>query len=130
MKTRKYIVGIALLAIWAIPSFSQVSNDNEDGVNKIDSRWAQKDYVPGQVLVKFKDSQRIQVNSSRGMFKSTNVSRLTSVLQKYGVDEMEKSLIVNCAEPRPLMVKRFKSATSRSSIVFNSMRLTRMKSSQ
>ena len=92
MKTRKYIVGIALLAIWAIPSFSQVSNDNEDGVNKIDSRWAQKDYVPGQVLVKFKDSQRIQVNSSRGMFKSTNVSRLTSVLQKYGVDEMEQLL--------------------------------------
>ena len=88
----KYIVGIALLAIWAIPSFSQVSNDNEDGVNKIDSRWAQKDYVPGQVLVKFKDSQRIQVNSSRGMFKSTNVSRLTSVLQKYGVDEMEQLL--------------------------------------
>jgi len=92
MKTRKYILGIALLAIWAMPSFSQVSNDNEDGVNKIDSRWAQKDYVPGQVLVKFKDSQRIQVNSSRGMFKSTNVSRLTSVLQKYGVDEMEQLL--------------------------------------
>ena len=92
MKTRKYIVGIALLAIWAMPSFSQVSNDNEDGVNKIDSRWAQKDYVPGQVLVKFKDSQRVSVRRAGGRFASTNDSRLTSVLQKYGVDEMEQLL--------------------------------------
>ena len=69
-----------------------VSNDNEDRVNKIDSRWAKNDYVPGQVLVKFKDSNRVTVRRAQGRFTSTSVDKLTAVLQKYGTDEMEQLL--------------------------------------
>lgn len=69
-----------------------VSNDNEDRVNKIDSRWAKSDYVPGQVLVKFKDSNRVTVRRAQGRFASTSVDKLTAVLQKYGTDEMEQLL--------------------------------------
>lgn len=87
-----YIVGIALLTAWAVPSFAQVSNDNEDKVNKIDARWAKNDFVPGQVLVKFKDERRVQVNSSRGQFRSTSIARVTQVLQKFGVEKMEQLL--------------------------------------
>ena len=39
------------LGVMAMPTFSQVSNDNEDEVNKVDHRSAH-DYVPGQVLPK------------------------------------------------------------------------------
>ena len=125
MKTRKYIVGIALLAIWAMPSFSQVSNDNEDGVNKIDSRWAQKDYVPGQVLVKFKDSQRVSVRRAQGRFASTNDSRLTEVLQKFGTSEMEQ-LLPNEKPHRQLRrAKAFNGEEIQERDLSQSMRLTR-----
>ena len=92
MKKYIYIIGIALLTVGVLPSFSQVSNDNEDEVNKIDTRWAKNDFVPGQVLVKFKDANRVQVNASRGQFRSTSIDRVTQVLQKYGTDGMEQLL--------------------------------------
>lgn len=88
----KYIMGIMLLTAVSLPIFSQVSNDNEDGVNKIDARWSKNDFVPGQVLVKFKDGDRVQVNRSRGRFASTNFNSVTNVLQKYGTGEMEQLL--------------------------------------
>lgn len=88
----KYIIGIAFWLIGSITVSAQVSNDNEDRVNKIDSRWAKNDFVPGQVLVKFKDANRIQVRRSQGCFTSTNVDQVTAVLQKYGTDEMEQLL--------------------------------------
>ena len=86
-----YIIGV-LLSTWTLPMFSQVSNDNEDRVNKIDSRWAKNDYVPGQVLVKFKDSNHVTIRRAQGRFASTSVDKLTAVLQKYGTDEMEQLL--------------------------------------
>lgn len=87
-----YVIGIALLSAWVLPSFSQVSNDNEDEVNKVDSRFAAQDYVPGQVLVKFKDANRVTVRRSQGRFASTSIDRVTAILQKYGTDEMEQLL--------------------------------------
>jgi len=92
MKKNIYIIGIALLTAWTLPAFSQVSNDNEDEVNKIDTRFASQDFVPGQVLVKFKDENRIQIRRAQGQFASTNVGKVTEVMQKYGVSEMEQLL--------------------------------------
>ncbi len=92
MKKNIYIIGVALLAAWSLPAFSQVSNDNEDEVNKIDTRFASQDFVPGQVLVKFKDENRIQIRRAQGQFASTNVGKMTEVMRKYGVSEMEQLL--------------------------------------
>jgi len=93
MKKNIYIIGIALLTAWSLPAFSQVSNDNEDEVNKIDSRFASQDFVPGQVLVKFKDENRIQIRRAQGQFASTNVGKVTEVMRKYGVSEMEQFVL-------------------------------------
>lgn len=93
MKNRnKYIICIALLFVGNVPTFPQVSNDNEDGVNKIVSRPGRNDFVPGQVLVKFKDGKRVQVNRARGQFESTSIDAVTAVLHKFGADEMEQLL--------------------------------------
>ena len=56
MKNNRYLLGFALLVAGALPVFSQVSNNNEDEVNKVDQHFA-RDFVPGQVLVKFKDDR-------------------------------------------------------------------------
>ena len=87
-----YIIGVVLLSAWAVPSFAQVSNDNEDRVNKIDTRFASQDFVPGQVLVKFKDANRVEVRRVQGRFASTSVDKVTEVLQRYGADEIEQLL--------------------------------------
>lgn len=60
-------------------------------MNKVEQRAA-KDYVSGEVLVKFKDAHRVQVQASRGMFRTTSNTRLTQVLKRYGVEQMEQLL--------------------------------------
>lgn len=80
-----------LLGAMAMPAFSQVSNDNEDEVNKVDQRFGQ-DFVPGQVLVKMKDSSPANVRRVKGKFKSAGISQLDAVLQEFGVENMEQLL--------------------------------------
>jgi subtilisin family serine protease len=82
-----------LMAGYTMNTNAQVVNDdNEDGVVKLNANQSKYDYVQGQVLVKFKDENRVQVNAARGMFRSSSVSRLTQVLKKYGTEEMEQLL--------------------------------------
>lgn len=83
-----------LLCMVAMPSLAQVvSDNNEDRVNKIDQRMAQFDeFVPGQVLVKFKDSSPVTVRKAKGRFQSASRNNVDAVLQAFGVDTMEKLL--------------------------------------
>ncbi len=74
-----------------MPTFSQVSNDNEDEVNKVDQRSAH-DYVPGQVLVKMKDGSPANVQRVKGKFKSAGIGQLDAVLREFGVEGMEQLL--------------------------------------
>ena len=92
MKSNSYLLGIALLVAGALPVFSQVSNDNEDEVYKVDQRY-QKDYVPGQVLLKMKDGNPAKVRrNAKGQFQSAGITHLDAVLSQYGVEEMEQLL--------------------------------------
>jgi len=86
------LIGVFLLTAFALPSYAQVSNDNEDEVNKIDTRFSSHDFVPGQVLVKFKDANRVTVRRAQGRFTSTSAEKVTAILQKYGTEEMEQLL--------------------------------------
>ena len=94
MKKNLLTLGLTLLlGAIALPTTAQVVNDdNEDGVVKLDAKRSKYDYREGEVLVKFKDETPVQVNASRGAFRSTSVNRLTQVLQKYGANEMEQLL--------------------------------------
>ena len=85
------LTSLLLLGATALPMSmsAQVSNDNEDGVVKMNANHSRYDYVPGQVLVKFNDKQTVKVNRASAVV-STNVSQITDVLQKYGVGEMEQ----------------------------------------
>ena len=104
MKHNCYLLGIALLVAGALPTFAQVSNDNEDEVYKIDSMARQKSFVPGQVLVKFKDESPVNVSSSRGMFRSASISAVDAVLKEFGVKTMDK-LLPN-EKPKPVSSRR------------------------
>ena len=87
-----FAIGIGLLlSIMALPAFSQVSNDNEDEVYKVDQRFA-RDFVPGQVLVKMKDGNPANVRRVKGKYQSAGISRLDEVLSRYGTEEMEQLL--------------------------------------
>lgn len=113
MKTRSFsVIGLLLLfLIAAKPAFSQVSNDNEDGVNKVDQRFA-KDFVPGQVLVKMKDSSPASVRrNARGKFQSAGLSQLDAVLKEFGVEEMEQLLPRAKASKSPRRAKAYNGTT-------------------
>lgn len=85
------IIFSLFLGVMAMPTFSQVSNDNEDEVNKVDHRSAH-DYVPGQVLVKMKDGSPANVQRVKGKFKSAGIGQLDAVLREFGVEGMEQLL--------------------------------------
>jgi hypothetical protein len=80
-----------LLGATAMPAFSQISNNNEDEVYKVDQRYGH-DFVPGQVLVKMKDGSPANVRRVQGRFQSAGVSRLDAVLHEFGVENMEQLL--------------------------------------
>ena len=88
------LVTSLLLCVVAMPSLAQVvSNNNEDEVNKIDQRMAEwNSFVPGQVLVKFKDASPVTVRKAKGKFQSASRSSVDAVLQSFGVASMEKLL--------------------------------------
>ena len=88
---RRYCFLTILVSMVSLAAFPQVSSDNEDGVAKIETRYARHDFVPGQVLVKFSDANRVRLSRSRGMI-TTNLSRVSDVLSKYGVGDMEQLL--------------------------------------
>lgn len=102
MKTNRYLLGLALLVVGTMPAFSQVSNDNEDEVYKIDVRAGKNDFVPGQVLVKFKDGNPMNVSRARGMFRSAGNSTVDAVLKEFGVESMDKLL----PNAKPLQTRR------------------------
>ena len=92
MEMKKKYLSIALFMIGTLPMSSQVSSDNEDGVNKIEVRYSQQDFVPGQVLMKFKDSNRVRVRQADGRFSSVSLDHVSAVLEKHGVEQMEQLL--------------------------------------
>ena len=92
MKKYLYIIGVAFWLMGSVTISAQVSNNNEDEVNKVDTRFAAHNYVPGQVLVKFKDENRVTIRRAAGKFASTSVDKVTEVLHRYGAGEMEQLL--------------------------------------
>ena len=119
MKNIHYLLGIALLLVGTLPTFSQVSNDNEDDVYKIDPLVVQNDFVPGQVLVKFKDENPVNVNKSRGMFRSVSVSTIDMVLKEFNVETMDK-LLPN-EKPKPIGARRKAKAFNGQDVVENDL---------
>jgi hypothetical protein len=80
-----------LLAGFTLTSWGQDRN-NQDGVAKVDANTSAYDFVPGQVLVKFKTSSPVSVQKVKGKFKAASISTVNSLLTEFGVDEMEKLL--------------------------------------
>lgn len=92
MKMIHYLLGAVLLSVVFTGSIkAQVSNENEDGVYKIDAHHA-NDYVPAQVLFKLKDGQRATVRRAAGRVQSAGISSLDAVLKEFAVQDMEQLL--------------------------------------
>ena len=91
MKKILFLGWILLLSGFTLTVSAQVSNDNEEGVYKIQPHGI-NEFVPGQVLVKFKDVTKVQVRRVQGKYESTSASQVSAVLKKYGTDEMEQLL--------------------------------------
>lgn len=107
MKPSRLFFGMALLlGTMALPTSAQVSNDNEDGVYKTDSRM-RSDFVPGQVIVKFKDASTIQVRrNAKGKFMAASLNPVDKLLREYGVADMEKLFPKEVAKPAAKLRKK------------------------
>ena len=93
MKTKSIIKSLLLVAVVAvaIPSTAQmVSNNNDDEVNRVDSR-AGHAYREGQVIVKFKSDAPLQVKrSQKGRFQSAGINDVDKVLNSLAVTTIDE----------------------------------------
>lgn len=88
MRKQLLIIAISLLGC-ALPSLAQLSNDNEDGVNKI-KRNAPR-YKEGEIIVKFKNAENITVRSnSKGNYIASSTNSLQKRLNTISAFEMEQ----------------------------------------
>ena len=107
MKMIHYLLGAVLLSVVFTGNIkAQVSNENEDGVYKIDARHA-NDYVPGQVLFKLKDGQRATVRRAAGRVQSAGIGSLDAVLKEFEVQDMEQLLPEAKVSGSPRRAKAF-----------------------
>ena len=94
--------------LMSTPAFSQVSNDNEDGVNKVNERQ-KLNFVPGQVIVKFKDESSVQIQqNSQGQFRAASINAVDEILREFGAGEMKK--LFPAETPKPQSQLRRKAA--------------------
>ena len=91
-------------------SSAQVSNDNEDGVYKVQRPQA-KDYVPGEVLFKLKDGQQAKVRRAAGRVQSAGINSLDAVFTEFGVEDMEQLLPQAKVKGTPRRAKAFNGTT-------------------
>lgn len=83
------ILTYALSAMLVTPAMAQDRN-NEDGVVKVDGRYAAYNYRDGEVIVKFKSQSAVRMNASRGtMFRTSGVNTIDATLKELGVTEVE-----------------------------------------
>lgn len=97
-----------LLSMTVMPSRAQVSNDNEDGVYKVNQRFREgNNFVPGQVIVRFKDSSPANVRRAKGRFVSAGSTDVDAVLKQFGVKKMDK-LFPNAVHKAPAALRKAK----------------------
>ena len=80
---------LLILSSMAGSAVAQVNDDNEDGVVKMDANSSRYNYVPGQVLIKFKDTKRMNVRRVGAHYSVADAPQLNALLEKYGVENME-----------------------------------------
>lgn len=110
MKHRNLLtLGLSLfLFATAMPAFSQVSNDNEDEVNKVDQRMARMDYREGEVLVKFKTNSAVKMKRQKnGKFLSSGVNSVDALFRQIGAEEVEDLMPRTGTKVSPRRVKSF-----------------------
>lgn len=83
-----FVSGLLLLSC-GLPAKAQVNRDNDYSANQVDANSRQL-FVPGQVLVKFKDANQITVRKAKGMFRSASINSVNRVLKKFGVNQMDR----------------------------------------
>lgn len=84
------MVAMAMGVVGAKALPPRVSNANDDHVNRVENPQ-EDDFVPGEVLVKFKDTSPVTIRKTgEGRFKSASRAAVNDVLANYGVTVMDK----------------------------------------
>lgn len=86
MRLSRYFAALAFAAL-PVALFAQVSNDNEDGVYKVE-RHDQRAFRQGEVIVKFKTGSA-SANLARKSRKISAVSAVSKVMAELGATEFE-----------------------------------------
>lgn len=129
MKQLSRLAFFLLFSVVILPLQAQVSNNNEDEVYKTSQHHGSYDFVPGEVLVKFKDTSPAKISRARGQFTSVGISDVDAVLQEFDIENMEP-LLPNEQAGRPLSRSRALNGSEVSDHDLSQLYRIRMKKSE
>lgn len=102
---KKYL-SLFILALCTLSLFAQ-SNDNEDGVVKIE-RYNQNAYREGQVIVKFRPESAVRMRrNAQGKVVSASVNKVTDLLNSLGFDEADELMPLSGSQVSPRKMRAF-----------------------
>ncbi|MBZ0200299.1 MAG: S8 family serine peptidase [Ignavibacteriaceae bacterium] len=86
---KKVLLFVVLMAGISFSQGQLFTNNGTDEVVKLDPRMQQSEFVPGEILVKFKDEISVRLLKTNGT-SSVGISSVDQVLQKYNASSAEK----------------------------------------
>lgn len=99
-------LSLFILALCTLSLFAQ-SNDNEDGVVKIE-RYNRNAYRDGQVIVKFRPESAVRMRrNAQGKLVSASVNNVTDLLNSLGFDEADKLIPLSGSQVSPHKMRAF-----------------------
>lgn len=99
-------LSLFILALCTLSLFAQ-SNDNEDGVVKIE-RYNRNAYREGQVIVKFRPESAVRMRrNAQGKLVSASVNKVTDLLNSLGFDEADELMPLSGNQVSPRKMHAF-----------------------
>lgn len=97
---------LLFLLLCTLSLFAQ-SNDNEDGVVKIE-RYNRNAYRDGQVIVKFRPESAVRMRrNAQGKLVSASVNKVTDLLNSLGFDEADELMPLSGSQVSPRKMRAF-----------------------
>lgn len=99
-------LSLFILALCTLSLFAQ-SNDNEDGVVKIE-HYNRNAYREGQVIVKFRPESAVRMRrNAQGKLVSASVNKVTDLLNSLGFDEADELMPLSGNQVSPRKMRAF-----------------------
>lgn len=107
----KAFTGVCILASMGVNADAKAPVYEEPVIKLKHGQGSEYDYIPNEVIVKFKDTSGVRVMNTKGKFRTASVKAVDAVMQELGGFEMEELMPLLGAKVSTRQVKSYTGKT-------------------